>query len=212
MDTGTASKNKLRKPLPANKFVALNTNVLKFTKPRFERLLYSGGTKFNFLGGEWPYRSRDDKVKMKTVLVLCTGNSCRSQMAEALLSGVAENDYVVKSAGCSPSGYVHPVAIEVMSEIALEIWGWRSKSHTEFLDQDVHAVITVCGNADQCCPTFQGQVNRYHWGFDDPAEFEGTENEVRQKFRRVRDEIQLVMGAYLAGLKEGRALGEFAEK
>ena len=110
---------------------------------------------------------------------------------------------VVESAGCSPSGYVHPLAIEVMSEIGLEIGDWRSKSHTEFLERDVHTVITVCGNAEQCCPTFPGQVNRYHWPFDDPAEFTGTEQKVKAEFRRVRNEIKRVMMAYLAGLREG---------
>ncbi|YCM43471.1 arsenate reductase ArsC [Verrucomicrobiaceae bacterium 227] len=103
------------------------------------------------------------------ILILCTGNSCRSQMAEAILAELAGDRQSVASAGCSPSGYVHPFAIEVMSEIGLEIGDWRSKSHSEFLDRDVHTVITVCGNADQCCPTFPGQVNRYHWPFDDPA-------------------------------------------
>lgn len=138
-------------------------------------------------------------------LVLCTGNSCRSQIAEALLLSLAAGKIEVQSAGCSPSGYVHPIAIQVMSEIGLEIGDWRSKSHTEFLDRDVHTVITVCGNADQCCPTFPGQVNRYHWSFDDPAEFTGTEEEVKAEFRRVRDEIKLVMTAYVAGLREGSA-------
>ena len=137
------------------------------------------------------------------VLILCTGNSCRSQISEALLIDLARESLNVKSAGCSPSGYVHPMAIEVMSEIGLEIGDWRSKSHTEFLERDVHTVITVCGNADQCCPTFPGQVNRYHWPFDDPAEFTGTEQKVKAEFRRVRDEIKRVMMVYLAGLREG---------
>jgi len=124
-------------------------------------------------------------------------------MAEAILGEMIGE---VSSAGCAPSGYVHPMAIEVMAEVGFEIGDWRSKSHTEFLDRDVHTVITVCGNADQCCPVFPGQVNRYHWAFDDPAEFEGTEEEVRAEFRRVRDEIKLVMTAYVAGLREGRKM------
>jgi arsenate reductase len=127
-------------------------------------------------------------------------------MAEALMRYNTEGLSIVESAGCSPSGYVHPIAIEVMAELDLEIGECRSKSHEEFLDRDVHTVITVCGNADPCCPTFPGQVNRYHWAFDDPAEFEGTEDEVSQEFRRVRDEIKLVMTAYVAGLKEGAGL------
>jgi len=124
-------------------------------------------------------------------------------MAEGVLHQAANGSVCVESAGCSPSGYVHPMAIEVMSEIGLEIGDWRSKSHTEFLERDVHTVITVCGNAEQCCPTFPGQVNRYHWPFDDPAKFTGTEEEVKAEFRRVRDEIKRVMMVYLAGLREG---------
>ena len=138
-------------------------------------------------------------------LILCTGNSCRSQMAEAFLKLLGPTGWNVHSAGCSPSDYVHPIAIEAMSEVGLKIAEWRSKSHTEFLDRNIHTVITVCGNADQCCPTFPGQVNRYHWPFDDPAKFTGTEEEVKAEFRRVRDEIKLVMTAYVAGLKEGSA-------
>jgi len=141
----------------------------------------------------------------RLLLVLCTGNSCRSQMAEAVLREFTIDLLTAQSAGCSPSGYVHPMAIEVMSEIGLEIGDWRSKSHTEFLDRDVHTVITVCGNAEQCCPIFPGQVYRYHWPFDDPAEFTGTEEEVRAEFRRVRDEIKRVMTVYVAGLREGAA-------
>jgi arsenate reductase len=148
-------------------------------------------------------RISENSKFIKMILILCTGNSCRSQMAEALLAEMAEDQLDVESAGCSPSGYVHSFAVEVMSEIGLEIGDWRSKSHTEFLDREVQTVITVCGNAEQCCPTFPGQMNRYHWAFDDPAEFEGTEEEIRQEFRRVRDEIKLVMTAYVAGLKEG---------
>ena len=114
-------------------------------------------------------------MEVKTILIVCMGNSCRSQMAEGLLRQLAGESFEVMGAGCSPSGYVHPFAIEVMAEIGLEIGEWRSKSHCEFLERDVHTVITVCGNADQCCPTFPGQVNRYHWPFDDPAAFEGDE-------------------------------------
>lgn len=143
---------------------------------------------------------------MKTVLILCTGNSCRSQMAEALLRECAGDLFRVESAGCDPAGYVHPLAIEVMSELGLEIGEWTSKSHKEFLEQDVHTVVTVCGNANDCCPIFPGQMNRYHWSFDDPAHFKGPEEEVKQEFRRVRDEIKLVMAAYAAGVREGHPL------
>ncbi len=137
------------------------------------------------------------------VLILCTGNSCRSQMAEALLREVAGDVLRVESAGSQPSGYVHPLSIKVMTEMDLDISGSRSKSLDEFLEQDVETVITVCGNADQACPVFPGQVRRYHWAFDDPAHAEGTEEEQIVVFRRVRDEIDRVFSAY--GLGRGDA-------
>ncbi|YCM44672.1 arsenate reductase ArsC [Verrucomicrobiaceae bacterium 227] len=138
----------------------------------------------------------------KTVLILCTGNSCRSQMAEALLRECAGDLLDVASAGCDPAGYIHPLAIEVMAEIGIDIAGWDSKSHQEYLNQSVQTVVTVCGNANDCCPVFPGQLNRYHWSFDDPAKFEGEDEIVKSGFRRVRDEIKLVMTAYVAGLVE----------
>jgi arsenate reductase len=147
---------------------------------------------------------------MKTVLILCTGNSCRSQMAEALLRECAEGLFEVESAGCAPAGYVHPLAVEVMAEVGLDLKGWLSKSHEEFLTREIHTVVTVCGNANDCCPVFPGQMNRYHWSFDDPAKFEGDEEVVKQEFRRVRDEIKLVMTAYVAGVREGKANRQLA--
>jgi arsenate reductase len=136
------------------------------------------------------------------VLVLCTGNSCRSHLAEGLLRAAAGDLFEVASAGSNPAGYVHPKAIAVMQELGLDISGHRSKHMSEFLDRRVTTVITVCGNADQACPTFPGQVNRYHWGFEDPAHAEGSEEEVMGVFRRVRDEIKLVFEAYAAGYRE----------
>ncbi len=133
------------------------------------------------------------------VLVLCTGNSCRSHLAEGILRSVAGDRFRVASAGSKPAGYVHPLAIEVMREIGIDISAHRSKHLNEFLDQPVETVITVCGNADQACPMFPGQVNRHHWGFDDPAHASGTETEQLAFFRRVRDEIRRVFSAYAAG-------------
>jgi arsenate reductase len=138
-----------------------------------------------------------------TVLILCTGNSCRSHMAEGILREAAGDLLEIHSAGSHPSGYVHPKAIEVMKEIGLAISSHTSKHMNEFLDRKVDTVITVCGNADQACPIFPGQVNRYHWGFDDPAHAKGSEEEVYAEFRRVRDQIKLVFEAYAAGLREG---------
>lgn len=133
------------------------------------------------------------------ILILCTGNSCRSHMAEGLLRTAGGELLDVHSAGSNPSGYVHPLAIKAMAEIGIDISSHTSKHMNEFLERAVHTVITVCGNADQACPTYPGQVCRHHWGFDDPAHAEGTEEEQMAVFRRVRDEIQRVFTAYAAG-------------
>ena len=137
------------------------------------------------------------------ILILCTGNSCRSHLAEGVLAQKAGDLVRVASAGPNPTGYVHPLAIRAMKEIGIDISGHRSKHLKEFLDSKVHTVITVCGNADQACPIFPGMVKRYHWGFDDPAKATGSEEEVFEVFRRVRDEIAKVFGAYAAGLNLG---------
>jgi arsenate reductase len=137
-----------------------------------------------------------------TVLILCTGNSCRSHLAEGILRRAASDLFEVHSAGSKPAGYVHPKAIEVMKEIGIDISGHTSKHMNEFLGTKVDTVITVCGNADQACPMFPRQVNRYHWGFHDPAHAKGTDEEILQVFRAVRDQIQLVFEAYAAGYRE----------
>jgi arsenate reductase (thioredoxin) len=136
---------------------------------------------------------------MPTILILCTGNSCRSHLAEGLLRAALGDAYQVASAGSKPAGYVHPLAIKAMAEIGIDISAHTSKHMDEFLSQKVETVITVCGNADQACPMFPGQLNRHHWGFDDPAHATGTEEEQLQVFRRVRDEIKRVFEAYAAG-------------
>ena len=137
------------------------------------------------------------------VLVLCTGNSCRSHLAEAILRAAAGDLLEVASAGSKPAGYVHPLAIRALSEIGIDASAHRSKHLSEFLDRNVETVITVCGNADQVCPMFPGQMNRYHWGFDDPAHATGTEDEQFAVFQRVRDEIRRVFEAYAAGRRDG---------
>ena len=139
------------------------------------------------------------------ILILCTGNSCRSHLAEGLLRRALGDDFAVASAGSNPAGYVHPLAIKAMAEIGIDIAAHHSKHLNEFLHQQVETVITVCGNADQACPMFPGQVNRHHWGFDDPAHAPGTEEEQMQVFRRVRDEIARVFQAYAAGRLDQRA-------
>jgi arsenate reductase (thioredoxin) len=136
------------------------------------------------------------------VLILCTGNSCRSHLAEGILRAAAGDLFEVASAGSKPAGYVHPKAIAVMQELGIDISGHASKHMNDFLGRQVATVITVCGNADQACPMFPGQVNRYHWGFDDPAHAQGSDEEVLAVFRRVRDQIKLVFEAYAAGYRE----------
>jgi arsenate reductase len=136
------------------------------------------------------------------VLILCTGNSCRSHLAEGILRAAAGDLVEVQSAGSKPAGYVHPLAVNVMGELGLDISAHSSKHLNEFLDRPIATVITVCGNADQVCPVFPGQLNRHHWGFDDPAHATGTEEEKLQVFRRVRDEIRRVFEAYAAGLRD----------
>jgi arsenate reductase len=137
------------------------------------------------------------------VLILCTGNSCRSHLAEGILRKAAGDLFEVHSAGSKPAGYVHPKAVEVMKEIGIDISGHTSKHLNEFLGKNVDTVITICGNADQACPMFPGQVNRHHWGFSDPAHAKGTDEEVLTIFRSARDQIKLVFEAYAAGYREG---------
>lgn len=140
------------------------------------------------------------------VLILCTGNSCRSHMAEGILRQAVDGLVDVCSAGSKPAGYVHPKAIEVLREIGIDISGHSSKHMNTFLTDRITTVITVCGNADQACPVFPGQLHRHHWGFSDPAHAQGTEAEILAEFRLVRDQIRLVFEAYAAGLHEGRGI------
>lgn len=124
------------------------------------------------------------------ILILCTGNSCRSQMAEGFLKSL-DTCTEVFSAGTKPSGEVHPLAIKAMGEVGIDITQNKPKSVDEFLGQDFDYVITVCGGANESCPAFTGNVKqRWHIGFDDPADATGTEEEKMVMFRRVRDEIR----------------------
>ncbi len=127
------------------------------------------------------------------LLFLCTGNSCRSQMAEGLLRHLASDRYESLSAGAQPSGFVHPLAVEVMREIDIDISAQHSKPMSDFLPPASDApdcVISVCAAAAEHCPAFPGEVQRLHWPFDDPADAQGSAEEQRAVFRRVRDEIR----------------------
>lgn len=147
-----------------------------------------------------------------SVLILCTGNSCRSHLAEGILRAAAGDLFEVHSAGSNPAGYVHPLAVRVMAEIGIDLSTHRSKHMNEFLGTPIETVITVCGRADQACPVFPGQVNRHHWPFDDPAHATGTEAEQLEVFRRVRDEIRRTFEAYADGRRDALRQGESSRK
>lgn len=127
------------------------------------------------------------------VLFLCTGNSCRSQMAEGWLRTLGTGRFEVLSAGSKPAGYVHPRAIDVMREAGVDISSQRSKSINEFLPPHgapPDLIISVCSGAEKECPAFPGATERWHWPFDDPHYAVGDEAHKLNEFRRVRDEIR----------------------
>ena len=123
------------------------------------------------------------------VLILCTGNSARSQMAEGLLRFIGGDNVAVESAGIAPTS-VRTEAIEAMREIGIDISGHTSKSVDEFVDREFDFVITVCDNANENCPIFPGKAERIHWSFTDPAAVDGTDEERLAAFRDVRDQIK----------------------
>jgi arsenate reductase len=125
---------------------------------------------------------------LERVLILCTGNSARSQMAEGLLRHHGAARFSVVSAGTQPSR-VRPEAISVMQELGIDISGQRSKSVDEFAGDAFDYVITVCDNARQSCPVFPGSAQYIHWSIDDPAAVQGSDDERNAAFRRVRDEL-----------------------
>ena len=136
------------------------------------------------------------------ILVLCTGNSCRSQMAEGFFreyfekAGDTESALSVRSAGLEPHG-VNPRAIEAMAEVGIDISEHTSNHLKDYLGEDFEYIITVCDNAAANCPTFPGEGKRLHWPFDDPASAAGTDDEILAEFRRVRDEIGVKIISWL---------------
>ncbi|QDT28869.1 arsenate reductase ArsC [Gimesia panareensis] len=135
---------------------------------------------------------------MKRVLILCTGNSCRSQMAEELWESLGKGEWEAESAGSKPSGYVHPLAIEAMRELEIDLSENTSKHLDQFTEQQFDLVVTVCDNAKESCPVFSGATQTLHWPFDDPADATGTDEEKMKTFRRVRDEIKTKIQTFLA--------------
>ena len=135
------------------------------------------------------------------VLILCTGNSARSQMAEGLLRNDAGDQFEVFSAGVK-SSFVRPQAIETMREVGIDISGQRSKPVDEFLDEEFDYVITVCDNANELCPVFSGRTKRIHWSIEDPAAASGNEQEKLAVFRRVRDQLREQLRAWFSAAKK----------
>ncbi len=127
---------------------------------------------------------------MLKVLFLCTGNSCRSQMAEGIANAIGKNKIIAFSAGLNPAGFVHPKAVSVMKEVGIDISNYKSKSIDENILTQVDYVITLCGDAEETCPMTPPKIKRLHWGLPDPAKATGTEEEVLRVFRSVRDEIK----------------------
>ncbi len=132
----------------------------------------------------------------RRVLFLCTGNSARSQMAEALLRHRAPDGFEVVSAGTEPKG-LNPLAVRAMAELGIDIAGQRSKSLDEYLDEPFDYVITLCDDANESCPTFPHARNRLHLGFADPAKAGGSKEERLAVFRRVRDEIRHALDRFV---------------
>jgi arsenate reductase len=126
----------------------------------------------------------------KHVLFLCTGNSARSQMAEGLVNHFLGDEWEAQSAGTSPTGYVHPMAVRAMAELGIDISGARSKSADEFRGAEFDLVITVCDHASENCPLWLGKGRRVHAGFPDPATAVGNDAARLEVFRHVRDEIR----------------------
>ena len=136
---------------------------------------------------------------MKKVLFLCTGNSCRSHMAEAIVNARLGDQWEAVSAGTKPAGYVHPNALRALAEIGIVHHG-RSKNADEFRDTPLDLVVTVCDSAAEECPIWLGLGRRLHRSFPDPAKAEGTDEEVMAVFRAVRDDMVRDFPALLAGL------------
>lgn len=139
----------------------------------------------------------------KRALILCTGNSCRSQMAEALINHSLGNQWQAYSAGTKPSGYTHPLAIKALAEIGIQHSG-ESKSTEVFRGEAFDVVITVCDDAAENCPVWLGKGKRQHISFPDPAKVEGTEEQQMVVFRQVRDDIRTQVLAYLEAFPMAR--------
>ena len=140
---------------------------------------------------------------MKTVVFLCTGNSCRSQMAEGLVNHYLGDEWQAYSAGTDPAGYVHPLAVRAMSELGIDISRQRSKSADELQGTQFDMVTTVCDDAAENCPVWLGGGHKVHVGFEDPARATGSEEERLETFLRIRDDLRQGVLAYLEQVESG---------
>ena len=134
---------------------------------------------------------------MKKVLILCTGNSCRSQMAQAIWQDAGNSDWVAVSAGSRPSGYVHPLALRSIEELGLSIDGLESKSVDLCVGEEIDLAVTVCDHAKEACPVLPGVGQTLHWPFEDPADATGSDDEKIIQFRRIRDQIKQRIEGFL---------------
>jgi arsenate reductase len=138
----------------------------------------------------------------RQILFLCTGNSCRSQMAEGLVNHYLGDEWKAYSAGTSPSGYVHRLAVQAMSELGIDISRQRSKPVGEFRGKEFDRVVTVCDDAAENCPVWLGNGHKVHIGFEDPAKATGSDEERLAVFRRVRDELRRKILNFLVSGKQ----------
>lgn len=135
-----------------------------------------------------------------SILFVCTGNCCRSHIAEGMMRHLAGDRFDVFSAGSHPTGYVHPLAIDTMDEAGIDISGQRSKGLDEFADRAFDYVVTLCGHAQAHCPALRGRVATWHWPLKDPAMFEGDFESAEQTAREVREELRARLEAMLRSL------------
>lgn len=138
------------------------------------------------------------------ILILCTGNSCRSHMAEGILRNSASDLFELFSAGSNPKGEVHPLAIEALKEINIDISDHTSDHLDLYLNSGIDTVITVCDNAKEACPVFPNSPKSYHWSFEDPPHAMREGESGIDAFRRIRDQIKLVFEAYVSGYRDAQ--------
>lgn len=150
-------------------------------------------------------------ISKPKVLFICTGNSCRSQMAEGFLRHVAGESFEALSAGTDPIG-VNPNAVRVMAEKGIDISAQQSKGMKPFLGHHFPYVITVCDRANERCPIFPGMMKRLHWSFEDPAHATGTEEQKLAVFRRVRDEVDAHIRRFVDEVRDGKHLTGLIER